>query len=106
MMVGVPVLFIVCVSAFVPFVWVMGVVVGVSGCCVFHWWVAVVSARRRVPGVLACVVLWACSGAGVAWLWVHGVCVVGLVLWFRMLMRVVPLSVFLFCCLGFACLFG
>lgn len=72
-------LLIVCVSAFVPFVWVMGVVVGVSGCCVFHWWVAVVSASRRVPGVGVCV-SWLVPGAcsGVAWL----VCVLW---WFRML---------------------
>lgn len=54
MMVGVPVLFWVCECACVPFVWVMAVGVGVSG----FWWrvfqcrVAVVSASRRVPGVL------------------------------------------------------
>lgn len=103
-------LLIVWVSAFVPLVWVMAVGVGVSGFwwCVFQWCVAVVSASRRVPGALACVG-WLVSGAcgvcarvveasvGVSWL----VCVLW---WFRMLMRV-PLSVFLFCCLGFACLF-
>lgn len=102
-------LFMVWVGACWPLVCVMVVGERCSGWCCFQCCVAVVSPSRRVPGVLACVVLWACSGAGVAWLWVPGVCVVcvvGLVLWFRMLMRVVPLSVFLFCCLGFACLFG
>ena len=123
MMVGVPVWFWVWVCACWPFVWVMGVVVGVFGVwwCCFQWCVAVVWASRRVPGVLwfgwcCCGVgglVWACSGAGVAWLWVpvcSGVCVVGLVLWFRMLMRVaVSFCVFVllswFCCLGFVCLF-
>lgn len=63
-MVGVPVLLMVWVGAFVPFTWVMGVVVGVSGVwwCVFQWWVAVVSASRRVPGVVVCV-SWLVSGA-------------------------------------------
>ena len=72
-------LFIVCVSAFVPFVWVMVVGVGVSG---FWWWVfqcrvAVVSASRRVPGVLAVggVVGWlvSCVSVVLAWLCVWGV---------------------------------
>ena len=110
MMVGVPVLLIVCVSAFVPFVWVMGVVVGVSGCCVFQWWVAVVSASRRVPGVVVGFGVWvvclgvaglvvgacgACGcvvgvGVGVFWL----VCVLW---WFRMLMCLA--SFFWFCVL-------
>lgn len=88
-MVGVPVLFIVCVSAFVPFVWVMAVGVGVSGVwwCVFQWCVAVVSASRRVPGVVVCV-LWLVPGAclGVVWLVLVGVCWLVCVLWwFRML---------------------
>lgn len=79
MMVGVPVLFMVCVSAFVPFVWVMVVGCGVSGWCCFQYCVAVVSASRRVPGVGVCV-SWLVSGAcsGVGWL----VCVLW---WFRML---------------------
>lgn len=95
MMVGVPVLLMVCDGACWPFVWVMVAPVGVCGWCVFQCWVAVVFPSRRVPGVLARVVVsGACSGVG--WLvWV---------VWFRMLMRVAPLSVFLFCCL--ACLFG
>lgn len=71
-------LFIVCVSAFVSFVCVMGVVVGVCGWCCFQYCVAVVCASRRVPGVVVCV-SWLVSGVclGVGWL----VCVV----WFRML---------------------
>ena len=79
-------LLIVCVSAFVPLVWVMGVVVGVSGV----WWrvfqcrVAVVLPSRRVPGVVL--------GFGVL---VVATCVA----WFRMLMCVAPLSCFLFCLL-------
>lgn len=82
-MVGVPVLFIVCVSAFVPFVWVMAVGVGVSGfwwCC-FQCCVAVVWASRRVPGVLARVggVGWlvSCVRVVLAWLCVSGVVGVG-----------------------------
>ena len=55
-------LFIVCVSAFVPFVWVMVVGVGVSWWCCFQCRVAVVPPSRRVPGVLACV-SWLVSGA-------------------------------------------
>lgn len=68
MMVGVPVLFCACVCACWPFVWVMGVVVGVCGVwwCCFQYCVAVVFASRRVPGVLVCVVAGACSG--VVWL--------------------------------------
>lgn len=62
-------LLIVCVSAFVPFVCVMGVVVGVSGWWVFQCRVAVVLASRRVPGVVVCV-SWLVPGAclGVVWL--------------------------------------
>ena len=95
-------LFMVCVSAFVPFVWVMVVGCGVSGWRVFQCRVAVVSASRRVPGVVLGFGVWACSG--VAWLWVPGVCVCVLVVatcvaWFRMLMCVAPLSCFLFCLL-------
>lgn len=67
MMVGVPVLLVVCDSAPVPLTCVMAVGVGVFWWRVFQWWVAVVPASRRVPGV-------------VVWL----VCVV----WFRMLMCV------------------
>lgn len=96
-------LLIVCVSAFVPFVWVMAVGVGVSGFwwCVFQCRVAVVSASRRVPGVVVCVswlvpvaclgVVWLVSGvsgvcAGVVWLVLVGVCWLVCVLWwFRML---------------------
>ena len=88
-MVGVPVLFMVCVSAFVPFVWVMAVGVGVSGFwwCVFQCCVAVVWASSVVPGVLACVVSGACSGV---FLLVSGVVCSGVgvsvcVSWFRML---------------------
>lgn len=85
-MVGVPVLFMVWVGACWPLVWVMGVVVGVSGVwwCCFQYCVAVVSASRRVPGVGVCV----------SWL-VVATCVA----WFRMLMCVAPLSCFLFCLL-------
>ena len=105
-MVGVPVLLIVCVSAFVPFVWVMGVVVGVFGV----WWrvfqcrVAVVSASRRVPGVVLGFGVWvACSG--VVWLVLVGVCWLVCVLWwFRMLtclasFFLLVLSFVLSCCL-------
>lgn len=96
MMVGVPVLLVVCVSAFVPFVWVMGVVVGVSGWWVFQCRVAVVWASRRVPGVGVCVswlVPGACLGVvgvgvGVSWL----VCVLW---WFRMLTCLASFRVFL-----------
>lgn len=96
MMVGVPVLLIVCVSAFVPFVWVMGVVVCVCGWCCFQCWVAVVWASRRVPGVGVCVswfVSGACArvvgvGVGVSWL----VCVLW---WFRILMCVLAFLFFL-----------
>lgn len=109
-------LLIVCVSAFVPFVWVMGVVVGVFGV----WWrvfqcrVAVVWASRRVPGVVLGFGVWvvclgvaglvfgACArvvgaSVGVSWL----VCV----LWrFRMLTCLASffflfLSFVLSCCL-------
>lgn len=74
-------LLIVCVSAFVPFVCVMAVGVGVSGFwwCVFQWCVAVVLASRRVPGVPEClgVVGWvvSCVSVVLVWLWVSGVCV-------------------------------
>ena len=68
-MVGVPVLFIVCVSAFVPFVWVMAVGVWCLGLCCFQCRVAVVSASRRVPGVVVCVcVLVPGACLGVVWL--------------------------------------
>ena len=79
MMVGVPVLFMVWVSAFVPFVWVMVAGCGVSGWRVFQCWVAVVWASRRVPGVLVGFGVWVvCSGVvGVEAFW-----------WFRMLMCV------------------
>ena len=64
-------LFMVCVCAFVPFVCVMAVGVGVSGFwwCVFQCRVAVVWASRRVPGVVVgfgVLVLGACLG--VVWL--------------------------------------
>lgn len=107
MMVGVPVLFIVCVGACWPFVCVMAVGVGVSGFwwCVFQWCVAVVLASSVVPGVGVCVswlVPGACSGAwwlmsgvgGLVWacscvpVW-SGVgvlfSVVAWLVWFRML---------------------
>ena len=63
-MVGVPVLFWVWVGACWPFTCVMAVGVGVSGFWwrVFQWWVAVVWASRRVPGVVVCV-SWLVSGA-------------------------------------------
>ena len=87
-------LLIVCVSAFVPFVCVMGVVVGVSGWWVFQCRVAVVSASRRVPGVVVRVswlvpgacsgvaglvfgvggLVWACFGVGWLVSGVSGVC--------------------------------
>ena len=84
-------LFMVWVGACWPFTCVMGVVVGVCGCCVFQWWVAVVWASSVVPGVLACV----------GWLVLVGVC--GLV-WFRMLtclasFFLLVLSFVLSCCL-------
>lgn len=89
MMVGVPVLLMVCDGACWPFVWVMAAPVGVCGWCVFQYCVAVVCASRRVPGVLARVVVsGACSGVG----WLAACCrvvvVAGLVCvsWFRMLM--------------------
>ena len=100
MMVGVPVLLVVCVGACVPFTWVMAVGVGVSGFwwCVFQWCVAVVPASRRVPGVGSCVCVvlacWWCAcvvGLGVKVLW-----------WFRML----TCSGLFPCLFGFACLFG
>ena len=82
MMVGVPVLFCACECACWPFVCVVGVVVGVSGWWVFQWWVAVVWASRRVPGVPEClgvvgVVGWvvSCVSVVLVWLWVSGVCV-------------------------------
>ena len=71
--------------------------VGVSGWWVFQWWVAVVLASRRVPGVVVGFGVWvACSGVG--WLVVGacgacarvvgasvGVCWLVCVVWFRML---------------------
>ena len=119
MMVGVPVLLVVCDSALVPFVWVMAVGVGCSGWCCFQCWVAVVWASSVVPGVLEClgvvvggvgvVVFWLVSCVGglvVFWLCVSGV-VVGVVVfwWFRMLMC---LASFFFLVLSLVCfvLFG
>lgn len=123
-------LFIVCVSAFVPFVCVIAVGVGVCGWCVFQWRVAVVLASRRVPGVVVCVswlvpgvclgVVWLVSGvsgvcAGVVWLvsgaWACvvgasvGVCWLVCVVWFRMLMCLASFFFlgFVFC---FVLLFG
>ena len=102
-------LFWVWVGACWPFVCVMVVGVGVCGFWwrVFQWCVAVVSASRRVPGVVVCVLwlvsglcsgvpgvvlgfgVWACSG------------VVGLVCvsWFRMLTCLASFRVFGFVCL-------
>ena len=101
-MVGVPVLLVVCVSAFVLFVWVMVVGCGVLGWCVFQCWVAVVWASRRVPGVGVCV-LWLVFGvcSGVGWL----VCVLW---WFWMLMCSGLFLVFLvlFVLLITACVLG
>ena len=116
-MVGVPVLFIVCVSVFVPFVWVMVVGVWCSGWCCFQCRVAVVWVSRRVPGVVlgfgvwvvclgvAGLVVGACgvcacvvgASVGVSWL----VCVLW---WFRMLTCLASffflfLSFVLSCCL-------
>ena len=89
-------LLVVCVGACWPFVCVMVAPVGVSPWwCVFQWWVAVVSASRRVPGVLAVVgvVGWlvSCVRVVLAWLCVSGVVGVGVSVvcvfwWFRMLM--------------------
>lgn len=74
-------LLIVWVGACWPFVCVMVVGVGVSGCCVFQWRVAVVLASRRVPGVPEClgVVGWvvSCVSVALAWLCVSGVVGVG-----------------------------
>lgn len=89
-------LFMVWVGACWPFTCVMAVGVGVSGFwwCVFQWWVAVVSASRRVPGVCVCVswlvpgaclgvaglvfgvggLVWACFGVGWLVSGVSGVC--------------------------------
>ena len=121
-MVGVPVLLVVWVGACWPFVWVMGVVVGVFWWCVFQYWVAVVSASSVVPGVLVCVVVpGACSGV-VGWLvfaWV-GVSWLVCVAWFRMLtcFGLFPCFCFLFLLVvwlitlpvvvwrGLVCLFG
>ena len=109
MMVGVPVLLVVCDSALVPPVWVMAVGVGVFWWRVFQYWVAVVWASSVVPGVPEClgvVVFWlvSCVGGLVAWLCVSGVVVVagvGAFWWFRML---TCLASFFF--LGFvSCLF-
>lgn len=108
-------LFWVWVGACVPFTWVMAVGVGVFWWCCFQYCVAVVSASRRVPGVVlgfgvwvACFgvvwlvsgvggLVWACFGvgwlvsgvsgvcAGVVWLVLVGVCWLVCVVWFRML---------------------
>lgn len=98
-------LLVVWVCAVVPPVWVMAVGVGVSGfwwCC-FQWWVAVVWASRRVPGVVVGVVVfwlvWVCFGV-FAWLGVGES-----VWWFRMLMRVLASFLsFWFCFLVLFCL--
>ena len=126
-------LLMVWVSAFVPFTWVMGVVVGVSGVwwCCFQYRVAVVCASRRVPGVVvgfgvwvACLgVVWLVSGvSGLVWacfcvpVWpgvgvlFSGVCVgvAGLVCvsWFRILMCVLAFLFFLGFVSCLSCLFG
>lgn len=110
-------LFMVWVGACVPLTWVMVVGCGVSWWCCFQCLVAVVSASRRVPGVLARVVVsGACSGVGglvsgvvgvcacVVWL-VSGVVAVWLVcvVWFRMLMCACASFLFFGCV---SCLFG
>lgn len=112
-------LFMVCVSAFVPFVCVMVVGEGCSGWCCFQYCVAVVPASRRVPGVGVCV-SWLVPGVclGVVWLVVGAcgvcACVVGAsvgvswlvcVVWFRMLMCLASFFFlgFVFC---FVLLFG
>jgi len=63
------VLFWVCECACVPLVCVMVVGEGCSGLCCFQYCVAVVSASRRVPGMVVCV-SWLVPGAcfGVVWL--------------------------------------
>lgn len=89
-------LLVVWVCACWPFVWVMVVGEGCSGWCCFQWWVAVVLASRRVPGVVVGFGVWVvCSG--VVWL----VCVLW---WFRMLTCLASffflfLSFVLSCCL-------
>ena len=94
-------LFMVWVGACWPFVWVMGVVVGVSGvwCCVFQCWVAVVWASRRVPGVCAGVSWLVSPGvcAGVGWFVGVGVFWLVCVAWFRMLMCLASFLSFWFC---------
>ena len=112
-------LFMVCECACVPLVCVMAVGVGVSGFwwCVFQWCVAVVSASRRVPGVVVGFGVWvACSGVGWlvvgacgAWARVGGASVgvawlVCVLWWFRMLtclasFFLLVLSFVLSCCL-------
>lgn len=131
-------LLIVCVSAFVPFVWVMAVGVGVSGFwwCVFQCCVAVVSASRRVPGVVlgfgvwvACSgvvwlvsgvggLVWACFGvgwlvsgvsgvcAGVVWLVLVGVCWLVCVLWWFRMLMCLASFFFLGFVFCFVLLFG
>ena len=119
MMVGVPVLLVVCDSALVPPVWVMVVGEGCSGWCVFQYWVAVVSPSRRVPGVgvCVCVLVPDVSGACVGWLVVGACgCVVGasvgvfwlvcVLWWFRMLMCSCLFLVFLVLLSCFVLLFG
>ena len=114
-------LLVVCVSAFVPSVWVVGVGEGCSGWWVFQCRVAVVPVSRRVPGVGVCVcvlvsgaclgVVWLVSGvggvcAGVVWLVLVGVCWLVCVLWwFRMLTCLASFLSFWFCLL-FCLLFG
>lgn len=70
-------LFWVWVGACWPFTCVMVVGEGCCGWCCCQCFVAVVCASRRVPGVLACVVVgfgvWVVCSC-VVWLWVPGVC--------------------------------
>lgn len=68
-------LFWVCECACVPLVCVMVVGEGCFGLCCFQCCVAVVSASRRVPGVLVCgVCVLVCSGVGWLVSGVSGAC--------------------------------
>ena len=111
-------LFCACECACWLFVCVMGVVVGVSGWWVFQCRVAVVSASRRVPGVVVGFGVWvACCGVG--WL-VVGACgacarVVGVgvgvgwlvcVLWWFRILTCLASFFLLVLSLGFVLLFG
>ena len=109
MIVGVPVLLVVCVGACWPFTCVMAVGVGVFWWCVFQCRVAVVFLSRRVPGVLAVVgvVGWlvSCVSVVLAWLCVSGVvgvgvCVVCVFWWFRMLTCLASFFFLGSCCLS------